>query len=265
MAWLDYAGRLRELPPGSVVIGSGPDAALRIEDSDLMPRHLVIEPRPDHVRLCAFSADVVIAANGSQIGTEPCEVPYGAPIRAGAGELRVWKERPDESETGTSEAPVAYLVRERDRTAFALDRSCTNIGRASANLVHLDDPTASRFHAQIRREAGGFALHVIGSTGGTVNGRRLSKPRLLEEGDVIELAYASFTFTRGPLAPDVSVTTGARTGDIEQADRPTVVRERERISHDDAGPAAPPGILRTAVVAGVLLVVVAAVIVALVR
>ena len=58
------------------------------------------------------------------------------------------------------------------------------------------DPTASRFHAEIRREAGGFVLHARGSAGTMVNNRRVASPCMLEEGDQIEIAYTVLRFTK---------------------------------------------------------------------
>ena len=93
------------------------------------------------------------------------------------------------------------------------------LGRASDCHVVIADRRASRRHAEIRRrEEGpalspsaslginsvegpvlsgveGLILRDLGSTNGTwLNGRRLSAPALLRDGDVIEIAGARFTF-----------------------------------------------------------------------
>ncbi|HEU5174415.1 MAG TPA: FHA domain-containing protein [Gemmatimonadaceae bacterium] len=252
MPWLAYGGRLRKLPEGTVVVGSAPDADLRVEDAELMPHHFVLEPREKGVEVSAHSADVVVSVAGHQIGRTPHLTDYGAPIFAGSAEFHVWREQPAQREPGVPAAVrTAYLVDTSEGAAFPLDRLSTPIGRASANFIRLSDPTASRFHAQIRREAGGFALYVAGSAGGSVNGRRVAGPRLLEEGDTIELAYSRFRFTRGPLPAGVRIIPPPRPGDSDSSERPTMVRERASLGQPRPGE--PPRILRTAVLIGVAL------------
>lgn len=252
MPWLEYGGRLRKLPDGSVVVGSAPDADLQVEDAELMPHHFVVAVGEEDVEVSAHSADVVVAVAGQQIGRTPHRVEFGTPIHAGAAEFRVWREQPSARDATESAVQRAYLVADEERAAYPLDRPTTSIGRASANVVRLPDPTASRFHAQIRREGGGFALYVSGSAGGAVNGRRVSGPRLLEEGDRIELAYSRFQFTRGPVLPGIRIVPIPPAED-ESSERPTMARERPSLAQ--AQPGEPPRILRTAVVIGVVLVV----------
>jgi pSer/pThr/pTyr-binding forkhead associated (FHA) protein len=121
---------------------------------------------------------------------------------------------------------VAHLIDARDHVAYRLDRLSTNIGRSAANVIRLKDPTASRFHAQVRREAGGFALHSVGSSGTRINGRRVGAPQLLDDGDEIEIAYTTLRYARA--TPPEGVTIVQRTGgDPDEAtERPTIVRER---------------------------------------
>lgn len=69
------------------------------------------------------------------------------------------------------------------------------LGRAADCDVVIADRRASRCHAEVRREEEGFILRDLGSTNGTwLNGRRLSIPTLLRDGDVIEIAGACFAF-----------------------------------------------------------------------
>jgi hypothetical protein len=261
MAWLQYGSRLRKLPDGVAVLGSGDDATLLVDDVDLMPRHLIVHPRQDHVEVSAFSPDVVVVVGDRQVGSEPCRAAYGAPIRAGAAEFRIWKEQPAHRDAVEPRTPTGFLIDLGENVAYPLDRLATSIGRASTNVVRLTDPTASRFHATIRREAGGHAIHVIGSAGGTVNGRRVANPCMLSEGDVVEMAYASFRYTRGPVPPGTQIVP-LPGPDSPIADRPTMARER--ISLGDAGAGRPPEILRTAVVVGLVVAVAAAVLAVLV-
>lgn len=256
MTWLEYGGRLRKLPEGTTVIGGGPESALILEDADLMPRHVILHPRADHVEVAAFSPDVVVCVSGRQIGTDAWTAQYGEPIQAGSATFHVWSEQPAQHLAEPAAIPRAYLVDERQAVAWPLDRIVTSIGRSSANVIRLTDPTASRFHAQVRREAGGFALHVMGSAGGAINGRRTSAPTMLSDGDVVEMAYTNFRFTHGPVPDGVRIIPVDVGASPEMTERPTSVRER--ISLAQPRPAPPPGILRTAVVLGVVTAVAAA-------
>lgn len=256
MAWLEYGGRLRKLPEGRAVVGSGAEATFQVEDAELMPRHLILEPVDDGAYVRACSSDVVVAVSGRQIGTEQHFVRYGEPVHAGSAEFRIWREQPSAPRHDSPAAPPrAFLLSLHEQAAYPLDRAATPIGRASSNFVRLSDPTASRFHAQVRREAGGFTLYVSGSAGGAVNGRRVGGPRLLGEGDEIELAYARFRFTRGPVPEGMRIIPSPPPGGPEVTERPTAARDR--ISLAQATPGQPPRILRTAVIVGVVLAIAA--------
>ena len=64
---------------------------------------------------------------------------------------------------------------------------CT-LGRATENTISLPDAQASRRHAEIRYENGRHVLVDMNSTNGTtVNGSRISGPRVLTHGDVIAI------------------------------------------------------------------------------
>jgi len=229
MAWLEYGGRLRRLNDGETVVGGVPSAGLQVADADLLPRHFVLRVAGDDVWIRIWSTDAVVALNGKQLGTQECKLDEGDTISAGSVHFHIWREQPELSVTGeneTSRPPRAHLIDTRDHVAYPLDRLSTNIGRATANVIRLKDPTASRFHAQVRREAGGFALHSVGSSGTRVNGRRVGSPQLLDDGDEIEIAYTTLRYTRA--TPPEGVTIVARTGGgpSEASDRPTLVRER---------------------------------------
>ncbi len=230
MAWLEYGGRLRRLADGETVVGGAPSAGLHVGDADLLPRHFVLRIDGDDAFIRTWSPDTVVALNGRQMGAEECRLDDGDTISAGSVHFHIWRHEPELNavtpESGNSRPPKAHLIDIRDNVAYPLDRLSTNIGRASANVIRLKDPTASRFHAQVRREAGGFALHSVGSSGTRINGRRVGSPLLLEDGDEIEIAFSTFRYTRA--TPPEGVTIVSRTGGDPGAisERPTIVRER---------------------------------------
>lgn len=82
--------------------------------------------------------------------------------------------------------PGAFLIIDGKRH-FALEQAVLNIGRRSDNHLVIEDPRASRLHAQIREREGRFVIFDLGSTGGTkVNGRPI-RQHILQPGDVIAI------------------------------------------------------------------------------
>lgn len=90
----------------------------------------------------------------------------------------------------------AYLVDDRARIAHALAVRSTSIGRDASNEIVIRDPSASRFHAEIRQESDTFVLHSIGATGTLLNAKPMSGPHTLTEGDSVEIAFVKLRFTR---------------------------------------------------------------------
>lgn len=73
------------------------------------------------------------------------------------------------------------------RMVVPITQSVLKIGRNSENNVILNDPSISRFHAEIRPQNGSFYVVDLGSKNGTiVNGER-TKERKLAHGDRIQL------------------------------------------------------------------------------
>jgi phosphoserine phosphatase RsbU/P len=78
---------------------------------------------------------------------------------------------------------------------FQLDRELTIIGRNPDCDLVLPPKSVSRKHAAILRKTAGFELKDIGSTRGTfVNGRKLTEPLLLEDGQTLQIGELLLTF-----------------------------------------------------------------------
>lgn len=72
------------------------------------------------------------------------------------------------------------------------------IGRRTSSGLPLADAEVSRRHAQIDRDTTGFSLHDLDSMNGTVvNGRRIARPHMLRDGDVIEVGHTRLRFVQG--------------------------------------------------------------------
>jgi hypothetical protein len=69
------------------------------------------------------------------------------------------------------------------------------IGRSRDCDVVVDDPNASRRHAEVRPSGGSWIVRDLGSTNGIkVNGRRVDGAQSLRRGDTIELGTSRLTF-----------------------------------------------------------------------
>ncbi|HMW03008.1 MAG TPA: FHA domain-containing protein, partial [Acidobacteriota bacterium] len=71
----------------------------------------------------------------------------------------------------------------------------TTIGRSSRNDICLNDPFASRVHAEVRRENESFFITDMGSANGTYhNGVRMSGTLPLQIGDIIRIGETQIHF-----------------------------------------------------------------------
>jgi pSer/pThr/pTyr-binding forkhead associated (FHA) protein len=203
--WLAFGSLTRELRDGEVVVGSGADADWRIGTADLMPRHFTITVYELNASLRATSKDCVVAVNGRQLVGATHLLNDGDVIAAGAGRFLFSDQAPRTDLPPSPPQRPAYLTSEPGARGRELISRSTMMGRDASAAIPIDDPGASRFHAEVRREAGGFALHSMGTAGTLLNGRRVMSPTLLAEGDVIEIARRRWRFTHSAPVADAPV------------------------------------------------------------
>ena len=194
MTWLAIGTTTHELREGDVTVGSGFDAQLRVTSVDLAPAHFVVSVHGSDATLKPASRDAVVAVNGEQVNQASRPLVDGDVILAGTGRFLFSHAVPGAFASRDSSAGLGYLVDDNAGVAHALGAS-TLIGRAASNAIVVRDPTASRFHADVRREAGGFVLRSIGASGTKVNRQPMKSPTLLAEGDRIEIAFSMLRFT----------------------------------------------------------------------
>ena len=241
MPWLSRGEQAIELSDGETIVGSGERAAWTVREGELAPRHFVIEVRRGAASVRPFGSDAIVTLNGRQVAGEAARLRDGDVVAAGRVAFLYSAERPASRATpsaGVAPQADAYLVEVRSGATYPLRAPSTGIGRDRANAIVVTDPTASRFHAELRCEAGGWVLHPMGSSGTHVNGRRTGAPCLLEDGDEIEVAYTTLRFKRGA-TPQGSATTGRPAPTAEELDaarRPTI-----EVSEDEIEAAAPAG------------------------
>ena len=224
MPFLDSGHSSIEVTPGELLVGSGAQATWRVLNSDLAARHFTIKVADDgSATLRPYSASTIVVVNGAAAS------PSGIPIRPGdviaAGSARFYyvddleAPRPD---AGQQQSRPAYLIDETERQAYPLAKRTVSIGRDVGAGIPLRDPAVSRFHADVRSEAGEYVLYSMGSAGTHVNDQRVAAPKLLAEGDIIRIGTTNFRFTRGELPQGVSIARVAEQEEDALARRSTV-------------------------------------------
>lgn len=200
MPFLLIDGDTRELPPGDTIVGSGTQAAIRISNVDLSARHFTVQRGGDgRVAVRPASAQQIVVVNEKQVPQGGVALAHGDLISAGAAEFIYLDDASAPRQDRARAGGTAYLVNQGERSAYPLSKKSVSIGRDVASHIVVRDPSVSRFHADIRAEAGQFVLYAQGSAGTLVNGQAVTSPRLLEEGDEIAVGGQAFRFTRQPL------------------------------------------------------------------
>jgi pSer/pThr/pTyr-binding forkhead associated (FHA) protein len=88
----------------------------------------------------------------------------------------------------------------RPNLVFELDKPGYVIGREAGNDIVIEDPQVSRRHAQLTQQGNSYLIEDIGSTNGTyVNGKRVTAPTLLANGDMVGLADTVIIAVQVPL------------------------------------------------------------------
>lgn len=76
-----------------------------------------------------------------------------------------------------------------------LSRLRTTIGRSARNDLCVEDPFASRLHAEVRRRGDGYWISDLGSANGTmVNGVRVTSPAPLRDRDLIRIGETEIEY-----------------------------------------------------------------------
>ena len=92
-------------------------------------------------------------------------------------------------------APDAPYLTDAANRRFALGAQPMLLGRSEKCAVYIADARASRRHAQIAWDGETATLTDLDSANGTfLNGRRITAPETLRDGDEIAIASAVFTF-----------------------------------------------------------------------
>ncbi|MDQ4004921.1 MAG: DUF3662 and FHA domain-containing protein [Actinomycetota bacterium] len=104
-------------------------------------------------------------------------------------------EQPAVAATGGGGGP-ARLVLQGDGKEWRLDVERSVIGRLSGSEIEIQDPGASRRHAEIRRDGQDFLVADLGSTNGTLLNDNPVSEATLEDGDRITIGRTVLEFRR---------------------------------------------------------------------
>jgi pSer/pThr/pTyr-binding forkhead associated (FHA) protein len=221
MPILSYDGQDVTLGPDTT-IGSGSQANQRIQGRDLAARHFVLRIDPSGAATVAPVAEAcVVAVDGQQAGRSGVALSDGSVIEAGQARF-VYSAGDAPHPSPEPEPSEAYLVDTTARRAYQLARRSVQIGRDAGAGITLKDPTVSRFHADVRGEAGGHVLYSSGATGTMLNEQPVSAPRLLYEGDEIRIGRLTLVFTHAS-PPGIKVVPPAGAEESSATRRSTIV------------------------------------------
>ena len=108
-------------------------------------------------------------------------------------------------------AEITVKSAEGGKERFPLTRDRITIGRSRESDIFLPDQWLSRHHAEIRRDAGGFAVADLGSKNGTLlNGEQVGSVQRLRDGDIITLGEHILTFSDDSAGEEEAAPEGTR-------------------------------------------------------
>jgi ABC transport system ATP-binding/permease protein len=198
-----------QLGQTSITLGRAPDNILSLSDDLTVSRH--------HAQLAWTGHDYALTDLSSSIGTyvndqrltphQPRLLSSGDRIRIGTfqltfgGEVGSLTERISE-ESHSQSSPTLFTTEgslstpAREHQILDLKgREMLSIGRDAINDMVINHPSASRFHAQIKKMQGDYVLVDLNATNGTfVNGKPLTERRILKVGDIIRVGPTHLTF-----------------------------------------------------------------------
>ena len=96
----------------------------------------------------------------------------------------------------TAEGTSARLILEGAGDSWPLEEERNVIGRLSGSEIEIEDPGASRRHAEIRRDGEDYLVVDLGSTNGTLLNDAPVSQATLEDGDKITIGRTVLEFRR---------------------------------------------------------------------
>jgi pSer/pThr/pTyr-binding forkhead associated (FHA) protein len=195
------------LSPGRSLVGSSPEALIRVPGERVLPNHCELELSGDRVvlRFAAGAAEVTVngqqAEEGQQLAAGDALQIGGVLVRLVAVERSSGAPAPrpapvdDAGATRVRQALPKYLLRGVSGAAFGKAYAVTGaqvIGRHHECDIAIASEEISRRHAQVKPTAEGVLVEDLGSSNGTfINGQRVQSG-LLKSGDELRLDAIRF-------------------------------------------------------------------------
>ena len=105
-------------------------------------------------------------------------------------------ERPAALAPAPVSGPPARLILQGSNEEWTLDSERSVIGRISGSEIEIQDPGASRRHAEIRRDGADYLVVDLGSTNGTLLNDAPVSESTLEDGDHITIGRTILEFRK---------------------------------------------------------------------
>lgn len=208
---LEYGEQRIAVAAADVVIGSDPNATVRLAGATVSGRHAVVKRLGDHlVAIQPLDPTATIKVNGTVVGRDPTPLLHGDRVGIGVHELKVVDPRragaTRQLEAAAAPAPRAApteataagsggrLVSLTDGREYRIDVAPFVFGREAGSAVVIASPDASRQHAEIVSRPDGDVLVDLSSNGTFVNGERVQARRELKALDVIRIGAEEFRY-----------------------------------------------------------------------
>jgi len=192
------------LRPGTNTLGGRGQDALPVPALAWQPAVATITVQPQGpVLIQRTTASVVVRLNDEPLGVGPAELKHGAHIDFAGCRLTYDAELPAAAEEMGKEntaqipvsaqpargavAPPAQLLHLSTGRVFTLPGRKVLIGRDDSCDLRLDGDGVSRRHCSISPVPGGYMLTDESSNGTLVNGERVSRTHLLDDGEILRL------------------------------------------------------------------------------
>lgn len=214
MPYLQINGRQYALRPGDVSVGTGADAAVRVDGAEGPVQALVTVFPEGQVAIRRANPAAVVRVNGVQLGAEPSplihgdkidvaghELTFGDDKRGGstqnissreiAGELAKMRGAAPLRPTATTGGRLVSLV---DGREYPVPDTGIVLGRDASCDVVVPSSEVSRRHAQIAPGDAGYVVSDMSTNGVFVNGERIEGSQLLGRSDVLRVGNEEFRF-----------------------------------------------------------------------
>lgn len=193
---------------GAYVIGRHEDCDIVLPSASVSRQHarIFIDKGRCYVEDLGSSNGVVV--DGQRV-IKQRDLGTASQIKVGDFYLYLEYKRPDRAAQSnvlqtlfiSADDDHCKLTRINDNFAgeeFSLSEVENTIGRTDDNFILLSDASISRHHARIFREGERYTLMDLGSSNGTrLNGKAVSTPQVLTQGDRIHFGNVEFVFAPG--------------------------------------------------------------------